>query len=208
MPREDARRYGVVARRPGGDRAGRTAAGDRQSHERHDEVDSSQGDELIRHATDADKPRLIEMAARFLLETPYGRLFDERATPMSLSELIGNVLALGVIFVAEVSVGCAFLCPGCTARCAPSLKLVGMLAIVAIPHPMTGRTYADEIAWWVEPEHRHGTLGPKMLREAEDWAISQGANMLKMVAPAGSTVGRFYEHVGYRPVETAYIKLI
>lgn len=161
---------------------------------------------MIRFATLDDKPRLIEMAVRFLLETEYGRMFDDRATPAMIDKLITNVLSLGAIVVAEIEE-----LHGNIAGSAPlesRFKLVGMLAIVALPHPLTGGIYAEEIAWWVEPEHRHGTLGPKMLRSAEDWATRNGAKMCKMVAPAGSQVGAFYEHIGYRAVETAYIKRI
>lgn len=151
----------------------------------------------IREATVDDTPRLIEMAARFLLSSHYGELFSVETTPALLATLIVNVLSMGVILVAEVD---EF----------PTEKktLVGMLAMVALPHVFTGKKLAEEVAWWVEPEHRGGTLGPKMLRQGEEWATRNGANMVKMVAPAGSTVGEFYEHIGYRPVETAYIKSI
>lgn len=160
----------------------------------------------LREATPADKPRLIEMAVRFLLESRYGELFDEQATPATIATLIDQVLQLGVIIVAEVleAPGPAEIINGVPSR----WKLVGMLAIVVVPHPLTGRTYADEIAWWVEPAHRGGLVGPKMLRSAEQWATTKGANMCKMVAPAGSTVGAFYERMGYQAVETAFIKRI
>lgn len=148
--------------------------------------------ETIREATPADKSRLVEMAVRFLLESPYGQFFDDKATPDSIGTLIDNVLVLGTVFVAERQ----------------DKAVVGMLAIVALPHPLTGRLYAEEIAWWVEPEHRGGLLGPKMLRVAEEWATRKGANMIKMVAPTRGDVGRFYEVVGYQAVETAYFKRI
>jgi hypothetical protein len=157
---------------------------------------------MIRKATPADKPRLIEMAVRFLLESPYGALFDNQATPDAIGTLVDNVISLGVIIVAEVDRG------GGLFGSKPDPKLVGMLAAVALPHPLTGKTCAEEMAWWVEPEHRGGLLGPKMLRVFEEWATRNGANMVKMVAPAGSTVGTFYEHIGYQAVETAFIKRI
>lgn len=165
----------------------------------------------IRLATEDDKPRLIEMATRFLLESQYGELFDNAATPLSIGELVTNTLALGAIFLAEIDPRGEDL-PRWHERdtckiCAVKL-VVGMLAIVALPHPLTGVPIAEEIAWWVEPEHRNSTIGPKLLRSAEQWATTNGANVVKMVAPAGSTVGEFYERLGYRPVETAYIKRV
>lgn len=150
----------------------------------------------IREATEADIPRLIEMAVRFLLESRYGETFDNAATPDAIGRLVRQVLTFGTIFVAENDIG-----PGAQA-------VVGMLAIVIVPHPLTGKNYADEIAWWVEPNARGGTIGPKMLRAAEQWATTNGANMVKMVAPSGTSVGEFYEKLGYEVVETAYIKTI
>lgn len=153
----------------------------------------------IRQATTLDKARLIELATRFLVESRYGALFTD-SSPAQIGTLIDNVLTLGTILVAEVVED--------RSNDVREYAIVGMLAIVALPHPLAGGTVAEEIAWWVEPEYRGGTLGPKMLREAEDWATRNGAVMVKMVAPAGSTVGNFYERIGYEAVETAYIKPI
>lgn len=144
------------------------------------------------------------MATRFLLESRYGAMFDNKATPVSIGELVVNVMSLGVILVAEVEPGG----PRWTQGADPSPAIVGMIAIVVLPHPLSGVNYAEEVAWWVEPEYRDGTLGPRMLRSAEEWATRNRANVVKMVAPAGSDVGRFLEKVGYQAVETAYIKSV
>jgi GNAT superfamily N-acetyltransferase len=84
--------------------------------------------------------------------------------------------------------------------------LVGMLAVIVLPHFITGALCAEEVCWWVEPRYRRRGLGPQLLGVATDWAGQEGATMLKMVAPAGSDVGRFYETVGFTAVETAYQK--
>jgi len=150
---------------------------------------------LIRQATTADSYEIVRMTTRFLLSTEYGAMFSADVTPETIGNLIATVLKHGTIFLAE-------LWP----EGGGEKQVIGMLAIVVIPHPLTGRTFADEIAWWVDPEHRNGLTGPYLLRSAEDWARQNGANMVKMVAPAGSTVGAFYERRGYRAVETAYLK--
>lgn len=154
----------------------------------------------IREATPADKFRLVEMASRFLLESQYGEMFENRATPEKIGALVDQVLQIGAVFVAEVPL---------THTEEDRFELVGMLAIVVVPNLFTGYPVAEEIAWWVEPEHRgKGTIGPKLLRSAEAWATSRGANMVKMVAPAGSAVGFFYERMGYRLAESAFIKSV
>lgn len=141
----------------------------------------------IREATDDDGQRLVDMAQHFLLMTPYGRLI----TP-SLDQLVGFVemiRTLGVILVAE-RLG----------------RIEGMIGLVALPHPIDGSLVAEEIAWWVEPAYRGGTLGPRLLVAAEGWSRQKCARVLKMVAPTGTTVGDFLTHRGYRAVETAYYK--
>lgn len=187
----------------------------------------------IRHATGMDKARLVEMTTRFLLESSYGRLFNGQ-TQESIEGMIDNVLAMGVILVAVPNPEQeamkarldklsdddrlrAVMAMSTTQKAVLNFgdeygpnkpALVGMLAIVALPHPLAGGKVAEELAWWVEPEWRQGLLGPKMLREAEAWATRNGAVMVKMVAPAGTDVGEFYERIGYQAVETAYIKSI
>jgi len=85
-------------------------------------------------------------------------------------------------------------------------ELVGMLGIIVALHPVTGRPYADELAWWVNPAHRRGRVGPALLGRGEQWARQMGASMLKMVAPVDTDVGRYYRKHGYDAVETAYVK--
>lgn len=85
----------------------------------------------------------------------------------------------------------------------------GFLALVDVENPITGENYADEIVWWVEPGYR-GALkaGPALLDAAEAWATAKGLTLIKMVAPWGSRVGRFYLRHGYRPIEIAYAKTL
>lgn len=141
----------------------------------------------IREAVLADTDCLVEMATRFLAESPYGRLFP--ADPARLGLLVGMCLELGVIFVAEGEAGA-----------------VGMIALVALTDPFGGVTYADEIAWWVDPAHRESVIGPRLLARAQNWTRTRGLAFLKMVAPANTEVGRFYERIGFTAIETSYIK--
>jgi GNAT superfamily N-acetyltransferase len=142
---------------------------------------------MIREATDDDTPRLIDMAQHFLLMTPYGRMLTP--TTEQLAAFVETIRTMGVIIVAE--------------RLA---RVEGMIGLVALPHPMDGTLYAEEIAWWVEPTYRGGSIGPRLLKAAELWARQKNARALKMVAPTGTTVGAFLTHHGYRAVETAYYK--
>ena len=142
----------------------------------------------IRQAKPEDQDRLVEMALRFLSSTRYG-VFIRGVTVESMQAFVDLVRQAGVIFVAETEAG-----------------LVGMLGILIIQHPMSGLLEAGEVAWWIEPEHRSGMLGYHLLRAAEDWTRQKGVGCLKMVAPADSTTGTFYERMGYSAVETTYQK--
>lgn len=144
---------------------------------------------MIREATREDTPRLIEMAARFLINSRYGEWLP--STPEQISGLIDTVFTLGVIYVAEQ----------------PGAILVGMLAVVDVPQAMTGRHYAEEIAWWVEPEHRGGPIWRRLHKAAEVWARNRQLD-LKMLSPAGSGLGVYYARLGYVEVETSWIKTL
>ena len=144
---------------------------------------------MIRPAVSADVPRIVELVGHFLNQTPYGRLFD--FDPDRLRLLAdGVILDLGVILLAELDG-----------------VIVGMVAATALPEPYTGRPIAEELAWWVEPAHRQGAIGPKLLAALETWARTKGLALVKMVEPAGTPgVGAYYRRRGYEPVEIAWVK--
>jgi GNAT superfamily N-acetyltransferase len=141
----------------------------------------------IRPSTAADTPRLIAMAQRFLATTPYGALLNP--DPDWLEALVDAVLENGTVLVAELDG-----------------VLIGMIALSAQPHILTGEFFCDEVCWWVEPEFRLGSVGEQLLTAAEDWARTRNLSMLKMVAPAGTHVGNFYISRGFFEVETSYLK--
>lgn len=141
----------------------------------------------IRDATAGDTPRLVDMAQHFLLSTPYGQMFTPSRA--QLEAFVEAIRTLGVIIVAE-----------------RLERLEGMIGLAVMPHPIDGTLYAEEIAWWVEPTYRGGSVGPRLLKTAEAWAGRKNARGIRMVAPTGSTVGGFLTHRGYRAVETAYYK--
>jgi GNAT superfamily N-acetyltransferase len=144
----------------------------------------------IREATIADLDHLVTMALHFLESTKYGQLFPpDRAR---LTTLARTCLAQGVIVVAEDRGG----------------DLVGMIAVAAMTsHPWSARAYAEEQAWWIEPAYRSGTLGPRLLNYVHEWARLQGLAFVKMGEPVDAPgVGAFYARLGYRVVETAWVK--
>lgn len=143
---------------------------------------------IVRRAHLEDVPRIVEMARHFVEQTRYGQLLAPFDGDRMVA-LAARVLDLGAIFVADVDG-----------------QLEGMLAVVALEHPFTGERYADELAWWVEPGHRQTTIGPRLMAALEAWAVTRHLAFVKMVAPAETEVGGYYELQGYEAVETAYFK--
>jgi GNAT superfamily N-acetyltransferase len=143
----------------------------------------------IREATLDDLDRIVELAARFIGQGPYAALLLLAPNRPHLERLVQIILEHGVVLVGEVDG-----------------TIEGMLALTALPHPTTGEPFGDELAWWVNPEVRASRLGPRLLQAAETWCQARGLPWLKMIAPAGTSVGRYYERHGYAPLETAYLK--
>lgn len=83
--------------------------------------------------------------------------------------------------------------------------VVGMLALMAYAHPMSGDRIATEVCWWVEPQHRG--LGMRLFRAAEAWSRAQSAVVFQMIAPSPE-VAHFYERVGFKAIETTYQRRI
>ena len=147
---------------------------------------------LIRTAEHGDLERLVHLGVRFLTTTPaYCTLL--RPDPERLYVLLETALTLGLgtVLVAEVDG-----------------EVVGGLVYVILPNPISGEATAEEIAWFVAPEHRTSSIGPRLLVAGESWCAANGATTIKMIAPAGSEVGRFYARRGYVAVETAYAKQV
>lgn len=141
---------------------------------------------MIREATPADIPRIVEMGRRFRMESSYKDHLAENPEQMKAlaEQIISN--PKGSILVSE-----------------KDGKLTGMLALLVFPHYLSGESIAIEVLWWVEPEARAGSTGLKLMREAEEIAVEMGAKKMQMVAPT-ERIGKLYEHLGYSRVESSY----
>lgn len=143
---------------------------------------------MIRKARPEDAARICELVGHFITQTSYRDLLPYK--PTRIAALVEQSLRIGCILVAE-----------------EAGALVGFIAGFPLEEPVAGMRIFDELAWWVEPTHRGGSLvGPKLLRTAEHWAKQKNLQLCKMVAPAGTNVGAFYARMGYTEVETSWIK--
>ena len=142
----------------------------------------------IRPPGAADVDACVRLGGLFLASSPYGRYFPFK--PDVLRALVERIFADGVAFVAEVDGA-----------------VVGMIGGFAFREGFAGELMLDELAWFVDPACRRGSLGPRLLAAWETWARQNGIAALRMVAPRGAYhVAAFYERLGYDPIDTAYLK--
>jgi GNAT superfamily N-acetyltransferase len=143
----------------------------------------------VRPATLDDVAAIVTMAGAFVEQTDYSRHLT--ISPSHVASLAEALIqdGAGAVLVAE-SGG----------------SVIGMLALKAFEHPMSGQRIATEFVWWVDPAHR-GSAGVRLLKAGERWAREAGATALQMVAP-NARVGAFYEAVGYQSVETSYMRAL
>jgi GNAT superfamily N-acetyltransferase len=143
----------------------------------------------IRRATLEDQDALLRMGQRFIAETCYRDIIV--GDPAALRRLVAQLVegAASALFVSETAEGI----------------LSGMIGLFIFSHHISGQPTAVEVFWWTEPEHRgHGLA---LLREAERWAKGMGAVAIQMIAPTDE-IGRLYERLHYRKVETAYARAL
>jgi GNAT superfamily N-acetyltransferase len=90
-------------------------------------------------------------------------------------------------------------------------KLVGMLGIILAPHLFNNKVIvAEEIAWWVEPEHRKG-VGEDMLRIAEAALKKKGVKHFSMKYLTNKNMSpeimkKLYGRKGYKETEIVMMK--
>ncbi len=87
--------------------------------------------------------------------------------------------------------------------------LAGVLIGTVSPQMMTDNLVAQEIMWYVTPEHRNSLSSVRLLLAFEDWSKKRGANgiiMASFAATGDEKLGKFYERRGYQMIETHFLK--
>lgn len=143
---------------------------------------------MIREATPADIPRIIEMGRNFLLSGPYRDIIaDNPEVPLALAKkLVTNPQARILV---EEQEG----------------KLVGVFCFILFPHYYSGLMTAGELIWYVEPEARKTMAGMRLKWEAEILAKKLGAVQMHLTCPVDQEK-LFSKLSGYVQVETGYIR--
>lgn len=148
---------------------------------------------LIRQATAEDIAQLSEFGSKFFQYSGYGKLLPYSAEGMV--HALYTILDTGVIFVAEVDG-----------------RLVGtIMGIISAMWCQPSVPVAAELAWWVDEEHRNGPVGIRLLKQFEDHAKEQGAQVIAMsdlLLGGKSMVAEMLNRLGYETTERTHMKVL
>jgi hypothetical protein len=85
---------------------------------------------------------------------------------------------------------------------------VGILAAHVYRHPLAPVLAADELMWWIEPQHR-GLCAMRMLEAYEEWAQSKGCVLIGMATPpCDDKAASIYGRRGYACAGMHFFKTI
>lgn len=148
---------------------------------------------MIRPATMADVERIADMAQAFYASTEYPSLYGD----LSRIQACGLAIVLqerGMILVAE-----------------EDGAVIGMAAMSIEPCLFNPATIlANEVAFWIEPEHRRGTLALR-LHAATDTALkAAGVHVVRWAKLTTSPEGveRLYTRAGCTETERFYTRAL
>lgn len=145
---------------------------------------------MIRPATNADVPRIVEMSRLFYGTTSYAEWadFDEE----TVANLAESLISDHVMLVADVD-----------------RKVYGMVGLFVAPHMFNvGVKAAYEVVWWVEPEAQGAGVGKALLQAIESACAERGAAAIQMVHLSTSPpqAALVYERMGFGHTESSYTK--
>ena len=142
----------------------------------------------VREATGADRAAIVRMARGF---------HEASGLPLPFDTMYAAVVAQS--YIADPDKLCLVLDDD-----AP----VGVLAASVYRHPLAPVLAADELIWWIDPEHR-GRAALEMLSAYEAWARSKGCTVIGMATPPGDErAAIIYRRRGFAAVGSHFIKTI
>lgn len=145
----------------------------------------------IRKATQADIPAIVGMGARFYETTHYK---DFAAySPDSVAALAEMLIDTGILLIADDD------------------GPVGMVGLCVAPFLFNASLKAAyEVVWWVNPEHRGGLTGARLLKAVEPAARDKGCVSIQMLHMSNSPpqAGQMYARMGYTHTESSWTKAI
>ncbi len=149
-------------------------------------------DAVIREAAADDIERLVAYARIFWDQTDYASVVEYDVKTMV--DTTAGLIEDDVVLYAEDSNG----------------NVVGLLCVMISPFLMN-RNYLSACEWgfYVDVEYRSSGLGIALIQRAEEILKQKKVTFFTLVSLANlrpAAVGRFYERLGFRHVESDYVK--
>lgn len=88
-------------------------------------------------------------------------------------------------------------------------EIVGALIGVVSGIPINSMVFAQELMFWLDPNHRNGKTAPKLIDAYIKWAENMGCNFIRLSELDNILDGKagvLFKRKGFIPVETAYVK--
>jgi len=88
-------------------------------------------------------------------------------------------------------------------------EIVGALIGVVSGIPINSMVFAQELMFWLDPNHRNGKTAPKLIDSYVKWAENMGCNFIRLSELDNILDGKagiLFKRKGFIPVETAYVK--
>ena len=88
-------------------------------------------------------------------------------------------------------------------------EIVGALIACATVTPINSFVFAQELMFWLDPDHRNGKTSPKLIDDYVKWATEAGCSFIRLSTLdelLDSRAGVLFKRKGFKPIETAYIK--
>jgi GNAT superfamily N-acetyltransferase len=147
---------------------------------------------MIRDATHADIPAMVDMGQSFFAASGYGDVteYDPASAACTFAMLIDS--------------------PDGVALIADDDGPVGTAAALVYPFFFNhSHRHGQELFWWVNPDARG--VGAGLLRELEARAVSLGAKSLAVAAVATlrpEALAAFYRRAGFHPSDSSFVKAL
>ena len=90
-------------------------------------------------------------------------------------------------------------------------EVVGALIAVMSDIPINDLIFAQELMFWIDPEHRTGRTAFKLVDEYVEWSTNAGCNFIRLSEldnVLGGRAGVLFKRKGFEPTETAYIRKV
>jgi len=148
---------------------------------------------IIRAGQAIDLESCLDMAERFYEVAGYNE--DIPIDRDSCRTFMNVSIQQGLLFVADTG-----------------KQIVGFIVGIASPS-IVNKDYLSgaELAWWVEPEHRKGTTGIKLVKAVEKSAKELGVRMWSMMsleAQDPEKIEKLYFAMGYKRTERTYVRIL